>query len=322
MIEVREWEALTPRQREGVALLDVGDNDPAWFMDRLMGYRVGGGRLRDYLPLFAVEGGEVLARVSTIRSDFRTHHARGRFCGVADVVTRPDALERGLASRLLEEHHRRARAEGIRWAFLWTNRSWGAHRFYEGRGYRDVYSPPVLLRRIPRTVRPLRPGYSVRRSTSRDAGSLDALFERTTRRRTGFVPRRAGSFASRFRLGRRPASGVRQLLYDRRAVGYAIVDETPDQITCVEAVGLRTSQPAALLDLLERAAAGRWLAITRTTFATDVAEAARQRGYARLDAVHSTLMAKPLTLRPRDEWAELLRGFRDPALSCHIGDMF
>lgn len=322
MIEVREWEDLTPHQREGAALLDASDNDPVWIVDRLMDNPVGGGRLRDYLPLFAVEGGDVLARVSTIRSNFRTRHASGRFCGVADVVTRPDALRRGLAGRLLEEHHRRARAEGIRWSFLWTHRSWGAHRFYEGRGYRDVYAPPVLLRRVPRSVRPLAPRYSVRRSTSRDAGALDSLFERATRGRTGFVPRRPGSFAARFRLGRRPARGVRQLLHDRRAVGYAIVDESPDQLTCVEAVGLGASHRPALLDLLERAAAGRWLAVMRTTFATDVAVEAGRRGYARLDALHSTLMAKPLAGSRPNEWAEFLHGFRDPEFSCHTGDMF
>ena len=322
MIDVRDWEGLSPSQRENVALLDVADNDPAGHTSRTMAYRAGGRTARDYRPLFAVEGSEVLARVSTIRSNFRFHRGLVRVCGVADVVTRPDALHRGLADRLLEEHHRSAREEGVPWALLWTNRSWGAHRFYERRGYRDVYSPPVLVRRVPRTRPPSRPGYSVRRTTPREAPMLDSLFERATRGRTGFVPRPPGSFASRFRLGRRPASAVRQLLHDRRAVGYAIVNEDPDQVTCVEAVGLRASQRLPLLELLERTAAGRWLVVARTTFAADVAGPAGRRGYAGLGTVHSTLMAKPLTGPREANWAELLRVVREPEFSCHIGDMF
>lgn len=157
----------------------------------------------DYLGLVAVEGPEVLAQVMV--GHYRLTTARGteEFAGIENVVARPDALRRGLGTALLSEVHRREAESGHRWALLWTQRSWGAHRLYERLGYRDIYSPPTAIRPPGRTrgtgfrrdSASERPGTEMRRSSPRSfAGrrALDGASETGSGPRSGPGSRSAG----------------------------------------------------------------------------------------------------------------------------------
>src|SRR5579871_6345041 len=149
-MQILEWGDLTEDQRAEAALIDWSDwNGPA-LVGLLHDPWLHGRPYQGYTSLVAVEGGRVLARVGTVRVSFRDRSGADPVLGVADVITDPRRLREGLATRLMEEVHRRARSDGLRASFLGTRVSWGAHRAYEKLGYRDVYSPPRSLRSAPR----------------------------------------------------------------------------------------------------------------------------------------------------------------------------
>ncbi|MCI4321878.1 MAG: GNAT family N-acetyltransferase [Thermoplasmata archaeon] len=276
----------------------------------------------DYFGVYAVEGGELLSRVETLALPWRGGGETRTVLGISDVLTRPDAGGRGLARRLLVELHRREAALGRPWSFLWTRRSWGAHRLYEKLGYRDVYSAPSSLRKIPSTVRRrLPPGVSWRKAKVRDFARLEQILSAATRDRFGFVPRWPGSFRLKHRLGWRPASSYRMLMKSGRAVGYA---NLTTELTTVEAHEVVVEDPAdsgAMIAAIEREAAGQWLAFGSTSFGWDHRAELSSRGYAVYPLSHLTLMARPLH--------RMARGARsasevaaDPRFVCHRGDQF
>lgn len=324
MVRILAYEELSPRQRAGASALDWSDQDPPSLPERFFAARVDGAPFLAYEPLYALDDGVPVARVGSVRLPFRTRREVLTVCGIADVVTRPDALRRGYATALLDETHRRARAQGARWSFLWTRRSWGAHRAYQRLGYRDVYSPPLALRKIPAVSRPSRlpSRFSWRRATVRDAARMEELLHEATKHRLGFVPRSARSFEVRFRAGwRRPRDFC--ILTERRApVGYASVVTSRFDVISREAVVSRPSLGPLLLDQFEAHARGRWLAFGQTTFVQDQATEFRRRGFELLGSNHGVLMASPLGRRPSGEVAEVRRTFLDRRLSLHGGDMF
>ncbi len=323
MIRIQEWSELSAWARDRVSLLDVSDGDPASYSERQHSYRVDGGPYRGYHALFAVRDGDVLSRAVGLDLTLTTRSCDEPLLGIADVVTRPDSLGRGLAPLLIEELHRRARARGIRWAALWTHRTWSAHRGYERLGYRDAYSPAFLLKRI-RAIPSADPpeGYTLRPCRLRDAALLDALFDRASAERVGFVRRPPRAFEARFRLGGRRSNTVQLLLHQGKPTGYAVLDADQHQVVCHEALAVRRADRIALLRLLERRSVGRWLVFRRTTFVGELGVRAARRGYSALPLEHSTLMVKPLGRLPPADRAALARTFGDPRFSCHTGDMF
>ena len=321
---IKTYEELSARERALAAALDLADGDPPSGPGRISATSVRGRRYRSYEQLFQVVHGVPLARVSSVRLAFRTGSGTQTVCGVADVVTRPDATRRGYARSLLRETHRRARKGGVRWSFLWTRRSWGAHRAYELEGYRDVFSIPIAYRQVPPASPRASPRreFTFRKARSNDAGRLEGLLRRSTAARVGFVPREAGLFATRFRIRFRRPEDFWILSRHRAVVGYAHLTKDEFDVACREAIVADERAGAAMIEALERVAEGRWLSYTMTTFAPDHREALTDRGYLFLDRTHGVLMAAPLTPRARAEWPEVERAARDPAFSVHNGDMF
>jgi len=306
-----------------LAALDWLDNDPPLGAAVLRSARRAGAPLADYIGVVAVDRHEIVARVGVERPLLTTSEGTERFCAITSVATRPDALRRGLARSLLREVHRRESAEGPRWSLLWTHRTWGAHRLYEQLGYRDVYSPPSALRRIPvrgghRLARP----FALRSANASDAGLLGGILRRATSERLGFLPRHRGSFELRFRLGWRRPQDHHILLEGRRPVGFVHAAQTPRAVLVLEAVVEDPGHATRMLDAVERLARGRWLAFGRTTFVNDAAAALAERGYDRFPRSHTTLMARrlgPHRARDAAAWPRLVA---DPRFSCHGGDMF
>ncbi|HEY6238261.1 MAG TPA: GNAT family N-acetyltransferase [Thermoplasmata archaeon] len=309
-------------EREQVAL-DWLDNDPPFDTSLLRKARAAGAPISDYMALVAVEGEKILSRVGVQRPTLTTSDGQELFCGIDGVATRPDALRRGLALGLLRAVHRRERARGLRWTMLWTHRTWGAHRLYERLGYRDVYSPPSSLRRVPKVAsRPPDPSYRTRAAKASDAPLLESIHRDATAGRIGFLPRFPGILALRFRLGWRTPKDHYLLYRGRRAVGYFLAAQMPWAVTVTEAVVRTDAERAPLLDSMERLARGRWLAIGRTTFANDAASLLTERGFRRYPLAHTTLMARRLAPPRISDVSPLLRLVEDPRFSCHSGDMF
>ena len=276
----------------------------------------------DYFGVYAVEGGELLSRIEALSLPWRSGGAPQTVLGISDVLTRPDAVGRGFARRLLVELHRREAARGRRWSFLWTRRTWGAHRLYEKLGYRDVYSPPSALRKVPANVSGrLPPGLSWRRATARDLGRIERLLWSATRDRLGFVPRWPGSFRLRHRLGWRPASTHRLLMDSGRPDGYVHVTTELNTVEAHEVVVEDQRNTDAMIAALERESAGRWLAYGSTSFAWDNRVRLASRGYDFYAQNHITLMARPLGRATRGE-RPASEVAMDPRFSCHRGDHF
>lgn len=276
-----------------------------------------------YFGVYAVENGEVLAHVETLALPYRSGPGLpGTVLGIADVLTQPDALGRGLARRLLVHLHRREAAQGREWSFLWTHRSWGAHRLYERLGYRDVYSPPSAVRKLPSAAsRRLPRGYSWRRAAVRDLGLLERLLGESTEERLGFVPRWKGSFRLKDRLGWRPVRNHLILGYEGAAVGYASVTRDLESVAAHEVVVRESAHARAMLAALEREASGRWLTFGSTSFVAEFAPILTERKYALHSMTHVTLMARPLRAGARSG-PDPAKVAADPAYSCHRGDQF
>lgn len=306
-----------------LARFGVSDGDPPQDLPLIRRLRKLGYPASDYWGVYAVEDGRLRSRVETLQLAFTGRTGPQTVVGIADVLTLPDATGRGYARALLQKIHRRESGRGRAWSFLWTHRTWGAHRLYRDLGYEDVYSPPNALRRIPRTVRSEpRSGYGWRAARADDALRLERLLAASTEHRLGFVPRRRGSTQIRFRLGWRRPENHRILLYGARPVGYAHLSTSSDwNVTTNEVVVASLAHLEAMITGLEGLARGRWLTFQGTSLVHDADAFLRERGYLTVPTSHSVLMARRLGVRAvRGE--DLRKVFGDPAFSNHRGDMF
>ena len=279
--------------------------------------------LAEYGGFVAVEGNRVLAQVTVEYYSLTTRHGRETFAGVAGVVTRPDALRRGLCSRLLEEVHRRESSRGCRLAMLWTRRSWGAHRLYERLGYRDLYSPPTAVLPPGAGAPPRLPtGFMVRTARRADSTLLESLFARAAARRYGFVTRFPNSFGARFTMAWRASKDHHILFRGSRPVGYFFTSENPRSLGVYEGAVTERKLLPRLLDAIQWYARGRWVAFAHTTLVNDARALLRARGFSLAPDSHAVLMARSLSGSPSSRMVSLRQMARDPRFSCHRGDMF
>ncbi len=278
----------------------------------------------DYFGVYAVEDDQILAHVECIHPVVTTEEGPQTVLGVADVLTRPDVMGRGLATALIEDAHRRAKEDGRRWAMLWTHQSWGAHRLYLRMGYRNVYSPPAALRQIPRSAKRQTPReYSWAAATKKDLVRIERLQVAGSRGRIGFVPRPRGIFRARFRLGFRTPAQHWILRRGSSDVGYAYITPGTGSLWAHEVVVSAPEHSEPIVRSLEASAAGQWLTLGTTTFVTDATPLLARRGYAIYPSSHRVLMARPLDrdISKKDS-QRFERTFSAPNFSCHRGDMF
>ncbi len=305
-----------------LASLAVTDGDPPVDLGTIRRLRREGYPASPYWGVYVLEGERLRSRVETIELPFRGPHGSETVAGIADVLTQPDAAGRGHARKLLREVHRRERALGRRLAFLWTRRTWGAHRLYEHEGYANVYSPPSAVAWIPSGRRPRSASYAWRSARRADASRLERLLTSATADRWGFYPRPDGSFRLRFRMEWRRPENHRFLSVDGRDVGYVHLGSSTSWAVVVNEVMLtdpRWIRTAVLA--VEALAAGRWLALQGTSFVRDAEAILRRRGYQLLPVSHAVLMAR--SLRDADPGLRRVTEAIDrPEFACQRGDMF
>jgi GNAT superfamily N-acetyltransferase len=322
-MRIYDLAGLPERFRPQLAAFALTDGDPPQDLRFIRRLQRWGHPVSDYYALYAVEGGEVLSRVESLQLPFTGRTGLQLVVGVSDVLTRPEGLGRGFARTLLRSVHRREVASGRQWSFLWTHRSWGAHRLYESMGYADVYSPPNALGPVRRRRRSARPaGYRLAPETASDGSRLERLLTAASRGRLGFVPRPPGSFRTRIRLGWRKSANHHVLTTGSRAVGYAhFSDDSRWNLTANEVAVTSSEHREPMLRSLEAYAGRRPLTFQGTSFVRDSEDLLRAQGYTILPTSHGVLMAKALV--GRSAVAEDLRKvFTDPGLSIHRGDMF
>ncbi len=309
--------------RSQLPSLDLCDGDPPRDERYLRRLRQLGYPASDYWGVYGIDGDQLLARVEAMDLPFTGREGTQTVVGIAGVVTRPPSLGRGWARALLREVHRRAEAGGARWSFLWTHRSWAAHRLYESLGYQDACSLPYAYRRVPRAG-PHRAaaGYRTSLAGPKDAALLERLFDGASRGRLGFVRRPPSHDRVRVRLGWRRWDRYRILRARSRPVGYAYIsDDRPESLTVNEVAVVAPEHRSAMVAAISVLARGRWLALQSTSFVADVDPLLRSEGFFVARTSHTVLMARPLG--PAARVGEDLREIcADPGFSNHRGDMF
>jgi GNAT superfamily N-acetyltransferase len=321
-MRILEYSELTAAQQRLAPGTEFSDGDPPSICERIDRIRVRGERFLGYVSLHAVERGVPVARVGSTRVSFVPASGDAEtVCGITDVVTRSDALRRRYATRLIEASHERARAEGLRWAILWTHRAWAAHRLYERLGYRDVYSPALATRRSSTPSRAGRRSVRLRIARGGDAARLERLFTEASEARVGFSRRPRGWFSAVFRLGWRTPGSFRLAYRDGALVGYVQMSLDRFDLVSREIVVRSAADHAPLLDALERTARGRWIGIRSTTFVRDARREIARHGYDRVPSDHAVMMACPLRAVDRSQWSQLTRTIADPRFALHGGDM-
>ena len=241
---------------------------------------------------------------------------------IASVGTRPDRARSGVARQILAEIHRRERESGIRYATLWTNRSWGAHRLYEKLGYRDVYSFPWAVRAPRPGPRPSRPRGGSRPARPRDLPELERSHDRSAEGRLGFCGRplrflQVGAATREF-------DPARELIVARekgRVVGYALAQSNSVRALCGELVAETPRARSSLVTEIERRAEGLPVAFQHTPV-SDHPEFFRRRGYVTLGTGWYVLMAAELGREWTHRAAVARFASNDPRFLCLAGDRF
>jgi len=277
-------------------------------------------RFADYAGVFAVDRGVVVAQAFVERFPYTFPHGTETVSGIAGVTTRLDHARTGIARRVLQEVHRREREAGIRYATLWTNRSWSAHRLYEELGYRDVYTPPLAVRILPPRRR-RSDGRKVRTARRSDLRDVEMLHARSGAGRWGFAQRVDGFARMAAADGEFRLEDTLVALGRERPIGYAGFQSDHNRISCGELVANSASSRTLLVASLEgRARSG--LITLRDGVVDDLGPELRRRGYVIASAGWFGLMGTELG-RERSR-ADLVREFgtHDPRFRCFAGDRF
>ena len=318
-MRILSFDELSAAQDRSRALVNLAAFGNVFDRARIEDYRRRLGCFSDYVGVFAVEGDEVLGQVFVLRLPYEFPDGPDSVSAIATVATRPDVGRTGIARTLLREAHRREREVGARYAALWTNRSWGAHRLYEELGYRDVYSVPWAVRSpTPRQI----PKPPVRVARPTDLGAIERLHRQLARDRLGYRDRSPGWLRVDVKLGYvDPSTDL--LVRHRRGelAGYAHLDRNGRRVICGEMLAI---SPTVKRELVAGVgwAAGPLPWAFQHTLVTDDPGMFRGRQFVNGPVGWYVMMGCDLS-RP---WTigEAVAGFgtRDPRFLCLAGDRF
>ena len=244
-MRILSFDELSEAQDRSRALVSMAAFGNVFDRERVETYRRRLKCFSEYVAVFAVNRDDVLGQVFVLRLPFEFPDGSGQISAIASVGTRPDVGRTGVAETLLREVHHREREAGLRVAALWTNRSWGAHHLYEKIGYRDVYSPPWVVR-LPSSRRPPKP--PIRFATPADLDGIERLHRQLARERLGHRERPAGWLRVDAQLGYvDPATDLLVRREGRELVGYAHLDRTGRRIICGELLATSTEVTRELI---------------------------------------------------------------------------
>jgi len=273
----------------------------------------------DYVGVFAVEGDEVLGQVFVMRLPYEFPDGAGLLSAIASVGTRPDVGRTGVAETLLREAHRREREAGLRFAALWTNRSWGAHHLYEKVGYRDVYASPWVVRLSPPPKAPKRPARFAKLS---DLPSIERLHRRLARERLGYRERPPGWLRVDVQLGYVDPATDLLVRYERDELeGYAHLDRSSRRILCGELLATSPRVKRELIAAVGRAANSLPWAFQHTPVSDDPAMF-RGPAFVYGPVGWYVMMGCELAREWTGREAEARFGTLDPRFLCLAGDRF
>jgi GNAT superfamily N-acetyltransferase len=318
-MRILSFDELTPEMERSRGLVNLAAFGNLFTSARIDFLR---SRLRcfsEYVGVFGVEGDQVLGQVFVLRIPYDFPDGRGEISGIAAVGTLPEAGRTGVAEALLCDAHRREWEAGVRYAALWTNRSWGAHHLYEKLGYRDVYSAHFALH-LPTAARPR--ASRVRFARPSDLDEIDRLHDRLAEGRVGYCRRLRGSLRAdvRFRYID-PATDLLVRRQDGELVGYAHLDRDVRRVVCGEMVATALAVKRELVVGVEWTA-NRLPTAFQHTLVTDSPRLFRGRSYMNGRASWYGMLAADLSREWTTREAEKRFGTRDPRFICLTGDQF
>ena len=273
-----------------------------------------------YLGVYAREGDALLSAVFVSHYPLTTPDGPETAAGIELVMTRPDAIRRGLAGQLLREVHRRERSAGLRLSLLCTGRSNLAHELYLKLGYQDIFQPRTALRYIDRPTSQALPIIRVRRARASDAPALARVHRRANAGALGFTRRHPRSFRIRFLSGTAAARNLLVAERDGRVAGYATLEPHRTWSRAAEVIAPTPDVRRALMATLERNSRGRWLVFASDWFSGDDDPELIQ--YTPLLPTYAVMMACPLA--PELRRRNLFQWFRSSGrpFACQLLDMF
>jgi GNAT superfamily N-acetyltransferase len=315
-----------------VQLLQLGANWGIFDFDQIKRAREMGYPSTDYFAVYAIEEGEIFAKVDTIHIDFETSKGElETMCGISGVLTRRDKSRLGFAKQLLLDVHERERKSGIKYSILWTGRNNKAHNLYESLGYVDIYDPGVALLKTQKhddkgsnNIDNL--AIRVANADNNDAELMEDLHTKINSDRLAFRKRPKHYMKIMFDLQFEKPDSFRIFLCNNTPVGYAHFQQNTGWVRSSEII----TQPKyyeAAISLLEAEAKKKkkdnnWIALG-FSFISDARSLLAKRGYAFADYTYATLMACDLE-QPSTKKAQIdsLLGANDPRLVCHRFDHF
>lgn len=277
----------------------------------------------NYFGVFAVEKDEVVSTIRVSRIPYTLSNGKKEdVSAIGGVVTRQDHSRLGLARRLLEEVHRREKADGRPFSLLWTGRNNIAHHLYASLGYIDIYTPELAMIKCIRKPETPSKQYSLVKARSRDAKTIENIHSDATKDRFGFTPRVPGFLGVLFKLGWFRPELFRLILRDKEIIGYCYEFQKSRSWTGISEIVVAgdKAEDEHVIPLLEKEAGNGWL-ILGNTFVRDNYAALKSRGYSIASFAYTTLMALSLDGTKRNKIAGML-GAENPGFVCHRLDGF
>ncbi|MFX0085563.1 MAG: GNAT family N-acetyltransferase [Candidatus Hodarchaeota archaeon] len=144
MMRILEYDEVDPLEVLQLNLLALGF---ALTPERVKLIRQYDPRPFPFFALYAIVDKVVAGQVGVFRLPMVSVDGPEDVGGVWAVCTHPSFIRRNIASRLLNEAHKRMQAEGLRFSTLGTSKHRVAHILYQKQGYWDIFfSASILFR--------------------------------------------------------------------------------------------------------------------------------------------------------------------------------
>jgi len=320
LMHFRTFDELTPSMEMDRTLIHLASFGGAFPRRSVDVWRRRTRLVADYVGVFAVERGRLLGQTFVLRIPYTFPGGTEAVSAIAAVGTRPDRGRAGVARAILTEVHRREQEAGVRFATLWTNRSWGAHGLYEKLGYRDVYSSPWAVHAP--SPRPRQRHEDIRPARATDLPGIEQLHARAAHGRLGFLRNEPGYLATAVAAGELdPAKELVVVRSGSRLSGYAQVDSNPYRMICGEMVATSMAARRALMGEVERRARKTPYAFQHTPV-TDDPGLFRAGGFTLVNTTWYGFMANALGRSWSASSARSQFATTDPRFLCMAGDRF
>jgi GNAT superfamily N-acetyltransferase len=173
-----------------------------------------------FFGLYAVDDGFVAGQVGVYRLPMMTAAGPEDVGGVYAVCTHPAFSGRGIATRLLEEAHRRMEDAGLRFSTLGTTRYRSAFSLYRQLGYQVAFTPLTTF--VPRSKLSVSTHLRAELADQQKLVLADELFNRIAGSQLGFARRHDSFICTLAAIGDVNLGSVWLLGDNVQLVGYAI----------------------------------------------------------------------------------------------------